>query len=95
MKTLPNRTFSTIVVIFYPLSQFCEIDVSLLSLPTQPNTAPNLFQRGVEYGKYEGGGRTGTLTDGIGTIVILVIIIVILIILVVVMIIIVLIIVLW
>ena len=41
-----------IVAIFYPFSQFCEIDISLLSLQKQPNTAPNLFQRGVEYGKY-------------------------------------------
>ena len=41
-----------IVAIFYPFSQFCEINISLLSLQTQPNTAPNLFQRGVEYGKY-------------------------------------------
>ena len=41
------------VAIFYTFSQFCEIDISLLSLQTQPNTAPNLFQRGVEYGKYE------------------------------------------
>ena len=46
-----ERTES-IVAIFYPFSLFCEIDVSLLSLQTQPNTAPNLFQRGVEYGKY-------------------------------------------
>ena len=43
----------TIVAIFYPFSQFCEINVSLLSLQKQPNAAPNLFQRGVEYGKYE------------------------------------------
>ena len=42
-----------IVAIFYPFSQFCGIGVSLLSLQKQPNTAPNLFQRGVEYGKYE------------------------------------------
>ena len=41
-----------IVAIFYPFSQFNEINSSLLSLQTQPNTAPNLFQRGVEYGKY-------------------------------------------
>ena len=41
-----------IVAIFYPFSQFCEIDISLLSLQKQPNTAPNLFQRGGEYGKY-------------------------------------------
>ena len=42
-----------IVAIFYPFNQFCEINISLLSLQKQPNTAPNLFQRGVEYGKYE------------------------------------------
>ena len=42
-----------IVDIFYPFSQFCEKHISLLSLQTQPKTAPNLFQRGVEYGKYE------------------------------------------
>ena len=30
-----------------------EINISLLSLQKQPNTAPNLFQRGVEYGKYD------------------------------------------
>ena len=41
-----------IVAIFYPFSQFCEINTSLLSLQKQPNTAPNLFQRGVEYGEY-------------------------------------------
>ena len=45
-----NNT-AVIVAIFYPFSQFCEIDTSLLSLQKQPNTAPNLFQRGVEYGK--------------------------------------------
>ena len=44
---------SYIVAIFYPFRQFCEIDVSLLSLQQQPHTAPNLFQRGVEYGKYD------------------------------------------
>ena len=43
---------SIIVAIFYPFSQFCEMNISLLSLQTQPNTASNLFQRGVEYGKY-------------------------------------------
>ena len=43
---------SAIVAIFYPSSQFCEMNMSLLSLQKQPNTAPNLFQRGVEYGKY-------------------------------------------
>ena len=42
-----------IVAILYPFSQFCEINMSLLSLQTQQNTAPNLFQRGVEYGKYD------------------------------------------
>ena len=54
---LPAKSLKTgrriIVAIFYPFSQFCEIDISLLSLQTQPNTAPNLFQRGVEYGKFE------------------------------------------
>ena len=49
----PGPAVSFIVAIFYPFSQFCEINISLLSLQTQPNTAPNLFQRGVEYGKYE------------------------------------------
>ena len=56
---LPEECFSFrrhwslyIVAIFYPFSQFCEINVSLLSLQKQPNAAPNLFQRGVEYGKY-------------------------------------------
>ena len=43
---------ANIVAIFYPFSQCCEMNISLLSLQTQPNTAPNLFQRGVEYGKY-------------------------------------------
>ena len=42
------------VAIFYPFGQFCEINISLLSLQKQPNTAPNLFQRGVEYVKYGG-----------------------------------------
>ena len=46
------KGYNYIVAIFYPFSQFCEIYVFLLSLQTQPNTAPNLFQRGVEYGKY-------------------------------------------
>ena len=41
------------LAIFYPFSQFCEINISLLSLQKQPNTAPNLFQRGVEYGEYD------------------------------------------
>ena len=49
----PPPPENPMVAIFYPFSQFCEIDISLLSLQTQPNTAPNLFQRGVEYGKYE------------------------------------------
>ena len=40
------------VAIFCPIGLFCEINTSLLSLQKQPNTAPNLFQRGVEYGKY-------------------------------------------
>ena len=53
MDTLYTTLY--IVAIFYPFSQFCEVDISLLSLQTQPNTAPNLFQRGVEYGKYEHG----------------------------------------
>ena len=44
-----------IVAIFCPFSRFCEISISLLSLQKQPNTAPNLFQRGVEYGKYAEG----------------------------------------
>ena len=43
----------SIVAIFYPFGQFCELNISLLSLQTQLNTAPNLFQRGVEYGEYE------------------------------------------
>ena len=42
-----------IVAIFYPFSQFCEMNTSLLSLQKQPNAAPILFQRGVEYGKYD------------------------------------------
>ena len=50
---IEQNTFKTnIVAMFYPFSPFCEINISLLSLQTQPNTAPNLFQRGVEYGKY-------------------------------------------
>ena len=51
-SSAPKKEDSPIVAIFYPSSQFCEIDVSLLSLQTQPDAAPNLFQRGVEYGKY-------------------------------------------
>ena len=50
-QSLPD--VMNIVAIFYPFSQFCEINITLLSLHTQPNTAPNLFQRGVEYGKYD------------------------------------------
>ena len=51
---LPDRALANyfMLAIFYPFSQFCEVNISLLSLQTQPNTAPNLFQRGVEYGKY-------------------------------------------
>ena len=45
---LEQNIFAT----FYPFSQFCEINTFLLSLQKQPNTAPNLFQRRVEYGKY-------------------------------------------
>ena len=41
-----------ILAIFYPFSQFCEIIIFLLSLQKQPKASPNLFQRGVEYGKY-------------------------------------------
>ena len=40
------------VAIFYPFSQFYEIDISLPSLSEHTNTAPNLFQRGVDYGKH-------------------------------------------
>ena len=50
---------NAILAIFYPFSQFCEIDSSLLSLQKQPNTAPNLFQRGVEYGECDGLRRLG------------------------------------
>ena len=42
-----------ILAIFCPFSQFCEINISLPEPAKQPNTAPNLFQRGVEYSKYE------------------------------------------
>ena len=49
----PGDLEQDVVAIFYPFSQFCEINISLLSLQKQPNTAPNLFQRGVEYGKYD------------------------------------------
>ena len=42
-----------ILAIFCPFSPFCEIDVSLPSLQKQHDTAPNIFQRGVEYGEYD------------------------------------------
>ena len=45
----PRDSYS--VAIFYPFSQFCEIGIFPPSPNKQPNTAPNLFQRGVEYGK--------------------------------------------
>ena len=48
-----DNVHSYILAIFYPFSQFFEIGIFLLSLQKQPKTAPNLFQRGVEYGKYE------------------------------------------
>ena len=51
----PELLYICILAIFYPFSQFCEMNISHLSLQTQPNTAPNLFQRGVEYGKYDMG----------------------------------------
>ena len=50
-----------IVAIFYPSSQFCEINISLMSLQKQPNTAPNLFQRGVVLGDIE--KRAGPLSQ--------------------------------
>ena len=50
---------SIIPAIFCPFSQFCEIISYLLSLQKQPKTAPNLFQRGVDYGKYESTFRKG------------------------------------
>ena len=54
-----------VAAIFYPFSHFCEIGVSLPSLQEQPNKAPNIFQRGVEYGKYVvGATRVGFLTTG-------------------------------
>ena len=49
----PQADNTSILVISYPFSQFCEIIISLLSLQKPPNTAPNLFQRGVEYGEYD------------------------------------------
>ena len=61
LAPLKNTSSCNIVAIFYPFSQFCEISISLLSLQTQPNIAPNLFQRGVEYGKYATG--TGSQTN--------------------------------
>ena len=57
-----NLAGGDIVAIFYPSSQFCEIIVSLLSLQTQPNRAPNPFQRRVEYGKYGGNPPTSSAT---------------------------------
>ena len=41
-----NNNNNNIVAIFYPFSQFCEIDISLLNLQTQPNTAPQIYFRG-------------------------------------------------
>ena len=41
-----GKTARTIVAIFYPFSPFCEIDISLLSLQTQPNTAQIYFRGG-------------------------------------------------
>ena len=49
----PVAMITIILATFYPFSQFREINISLLSLQNQPNTAPNLFQRGVEHGKYD------------------------------------------
>ena len=49
------------VAIFCPFGLFCEINISLPSLQTQRNTAPNLFQRGVEYGKYAAGSKVHCL----------------------------------
>ena len=45
-----NDNNNNIVAIFHPFSQFCEINISLPSLQKQPNTAPNLFWRGVDHG---------------------------------------------
>ena len=60
--TAPGRPHAHVIVaICYPFSQFCEIKVSLLSLQTQPNTAPILFQKGVEYGKYVCGARVAVV----------------------------------
>jgi len=52
MKSIINVKNKYIVATFYPFSQFCEIGISSLSLQKQPKTAPNLFQRGVEYATY-------------------------------------------
>ena len=41
------------VAMFCPFGLFCEISISLLSLQKQQKAAPNLFQRGGKYGKYE------------------------------------------
>ena len=49
-----RRSGRDMVAIFYPFSLFYEVVISLLSLRKQPNTAPNLLQRGVEYGTREG-----------------------------------------
>ena len=54
----PNSSSTHRVAIFYPFSQFCEITISLPSLQRQPTAAPDLFQRGVEYGMND----TDTLT---------------------------------
>ena len=40
------------VTIFYLFGQLYEIDLSLLIPQKQPKQLPNLFQRGVEHGKY-------------------------------------------
>ena len=47
-RSQPRWVFisQTVVAIFYPFSQFSEKDIFLLSLQKQPNTAPNLFQKG-------------------------------------------------
>ena len=48
-----------VVAIIYPFSQSCEIRISPLGLQSQRETASNLFQRGVEYGRYVHGSATG------------------------------------
>ena len=63
-----------IVAIFYPSSQKCEIDISLLSLQTQPNAAKNIFQKGVEYGKYAISSSSSSSSSIIITIIIIIII---------------------